>query len=75
MEIDLPEVYGKLLNHIDHKIVCVGYGDPLMEANPFKVALECKTCNCAIIYSYQPLPPKVEPEEKGEREIPNEDLC
>lgn len=85
MGIDLSENghgYNDLKSHIGHKIVCVGYKyqihfSPDDKENPVNVALECEDCGVVLVDFDRPeLPehPKVEPEERGNREVA-EDIC
>ena len=70
MAIDLSENgrgYQDLLEHIGHKLVCVHYG---LGTNPVSAAIECEDCGVVLVDFNIPEPPEVEPEEKGNREIP-----
>lgn len=70
MAIDLSENgkgYNDLLEHTGHKLVCVAYGDHNYTSN---VAIECEDCGVVLVDFNQPDAPEVEPEEKGNREVP-----
>jgi hypothetical protein len=73
MAIDLSENgegFNDLKAHIGHKIVCVNYGVGDDEHfSTTNVAIECETCNCVLVDFDAPAAPKVEPEEKGDREV------
>ena len=84
MGIDLRENgngYYDLQRHIGHKIVIVGYGCreglTMGTTIPVNVAIECETCGEVLVDFNEPelpAPPEIEPEEKGNREVPENDM-
>jgi len=65
---DDVERYQKLIEHIDHRIVCRGQKSSY-HLNPTYVSLFCETCGVVLADAQPPKPPEIEPEEKGEREV------